>query len=89
MRLNRGKLEVFFELKKKDIGHELMYEFDVNNHLIIAGKTSCFDVSNGISPDERYVRIATGPDYASCAPISGMRMGSAGESMIVSVQVQQ
>ena len=48
-----------------------------------------FDVSNGISPDERYVRIATGLDYRDVAPISGMRRGSAGESMIVSVQVQQ
>jgi transglutaminase-like putative cysteine protease len=48
-----------------------------------------FDVSNGISPDERYVRIATGLDSRDAAPISGMRMGSASESMIVSLQVQQ
>ena len=48
-----------------------------------------FDVSNGISPDERYVRVATGRDYRDAAPVSGMRMGSANESMIVSVQVQQ
>ena len=48
-----------------------------------------FDVSNGISPDERYVRIATGLDYRGAAPVSGMRMGTSGESMIVSVQVQQ
>lgn len=48
-----------------------------------------FDVSNGISPDERYIRIATGLDYSNVAPISGMRRGSSNESMIVSVQVQQ
>lgn len=48
-----------------------------------------FDVSNGISPDERYVRIAVGLDYRDAAPVSGMRMGTANESMIVSVQVQQ
>lgn len=48
-----------------------------------------FDVSNGISPDERYVRIATGLDSREAAPISGMRLGSASESMIVSLQVQQ
>ncbi|MGI9363670.1 MAG: transglutaminase family protein [Rhizobiaceae bacterium] len=48
-----------------------------------------FDVSNGISPDERYVRIATGLDYRGAAPVSGMRLGTSGESMIVSVQVQQ
>lgn len=48
-----------------------------------------FDVSNNISPDERYVRIATGLDYKEAAPISGMRFGDSTESMIVSLQVQQ
>lgn len=48
-----------------------------------------FDVSNGISPDERYVRVATGLDYADAAPVSGMRFGEGVESMIVSLQVQQ
>ncbi|MFT6009030.1 MAG: transglutaminase-like putative cysteine protease, partial [Parasphingorhabdus sp.] len=48
-----------------------------------------FDVSNGYSPDERYVRIATGLDYREASPISGMRYGSASEDMIVTLQVQQ
>lgn len=48
-----------------------------------------FDVSNGISPDERYVRVATGLDYKAAAPVSGMRFGASGESMTVSLQVQQ
>lgn len=48
-----------------------------------------FDVSNGISPDERYVRIAVGRDAREASPISGMRRGPANETMIVSVQVQQ
>jgi len=48
-----------------------------------------FDVSNDISPDERYVRIATGLDYKDAAPISGMRYGDSSESMTVSLQVQQ
>lgn len=48
-----------------------------------------FDVSNGISPDERYVRIATGLDSKEASPISGLRLGSAAESMIVSLQIQQ
>jgi len=48
-----------------------------------------FDVSNGISPDERYVRVATGLDYRGAAPISGMRFGDSGESLTVSLQVQQ
>lgn len=48
-----------------------------------------FDVANGISPDERYVCIATGLDYAEAAPVSGMRLGEANESLAVEVQVQQ
>jgi transglutaminase-like putative cysteine protease len=48
-----------------------------------------FDVSNGISPDARYVRVATGLDYRGAAPISGMRYGNASEDMTVSLQVQQ
>lgn len=48
-----------------------------------------FDVSNGYSPDERYVRIATGRDSSDASPISGVRLGAAAESMIVSLQIQQ
>ncbi len=46
-----------------------------------------FDVSNGISPDERYVRVATGLDYTDAAPISGIRQGSGGEAMSVRLSV--
>lgn len=48
-----------------------------------------FDVSNHISPDERYVRVATGLDYSSAAPISGLTFGGQNESICVDVQVQQ
>ncbi|MEL6505026.1 MAG: transglutaminase family protein [Pseudomonadota bacterium] len=48
-----------------------------------------FDISNGISPDERYVRIGHGMDFRDCAPVLGMRKGGASESMVVSLQVQQ
>ncbi|MEE2525539.1 transglutaminase family protein [Hyphobacterium sp. HN65] len=48
-----------------------------------------FDVSNRISPDERYVRIASGLDYREAAPISGFVFGGGKESMIVTLQVQQ
>ncbi len=48
-----------------------------------------FDISNGISPDERYVRVATGRDARDAAPAEGMRVGDASEHMIVSLQVQQ
>ena len=48
-----------------------------------------FDVSNGVCPDERYVRLAIGRDAQDAAPISGLRAGAGDESMIVSLQVQQ
>lgn len=48
-----------------------------------------FDVSNGVSPDEKYVRLAVGRDAHDAAPIAGLRMGSAEETLMVSLQVQQ
>lgn len=48
-----------------------------------------FDVSNGISPDEHYVRVATGLDYRDAAPTSGIRIGDAQESLTVAVRVEQ
>ena len=48
-----------------------------------------FDVSNGISPDERYARLAIGCDASDAAPVKGMRMGDGNESLIVTLQVQQ
>lgn len=48
-----------------------------------------FDVSNGISPDTRYVRVATGLDYAEAAPVSGTRIGGASEELDVRIEVVQ
>lgn len=48
-----------------------------------------FDVSNGVSPDERYVRLAIGRDASDAGPISGLRHGRADETLDVSLQVQQ
>ncbi len=48
-----------------------------------------FDVSNIISPDDRYIRIASGRDSREASPIKGMRIGAANESLIVSLQIQQ
>lgn len=48
-----------------------------------------FDISNGISPDARYVRVATGRDYRDAAPITGIRYGARDESMHVRLAVEQ
>lgn len=48
-----------------------------------------FDVSNGISPDPRHVRIATGADYNEAAPISGLSYGGGEQQMRVHLAVEQ
>lgn len=48
-----------------------------------------FDVSNGISPDGRYVRLATGRDYRDAMPVSGIRLGAAREELEVHITVEQ
>jgi len=48
-----------------------------------------FDISNGISPDPRYVRLATGRDYRDAAPITGISFGTLTEDLSVDVAVEQ
>lgn len=48
-----------------------------------------FDPPNDICPDTTHVRVATGLDYRDAAPISGTRFGAGGESLTVTVAVQQ
>ncbi len=48
-----------------------------------------FDVSNGISPDPRYVRVATGRDYRDAAPVTGISFGSTEQILTVGVAVEQ
>ncbi|MBA3054335.1 MAG: transglutaminase family protein [Sphingomonadales bacterium] len=48
-----------------------------------------FDVSNGISPDARYVRVASGRDYGEAAPVTGISFGSSASTLSVSLAVEQ
>lgn len=48
-----------------------------------------FDISNGISPDPRYVRVATGRDYRDAAPITGISYGTTSDILEVNVAVEQ
>ena len=48
-----------------------------------------FDISNGISPDPRYVRVATGRDYSEAAPITGISFGVGDETLHVALAVEQ
>ena len=52
-----------------------------------AGSASTFP--NGISPDERYVRLAVGLDYRCAMPVSGIRTGQGSEELAVHISVQQ
>ena len=48
-----------------------------------------FDVANDMSPDETYVRIATGRDHREAMPVSGIRLGQTEERLAMSVTVEQ
>ncbi len=48
-----------------------------------------FDVANGICTDQRYVRLASGLDFISAAPLRGSRRGGASEQLEVQVSAQQ
>lgn len=48
-----------------------------------------FDVSNGISPDERYVRVATGLDFKEASPVSGLIFGGAQAKLTVTLRVEE
>lgn len=48
-----------------------------------------FDISNGISPDTRYVRVATGRDYMEAAPVTGISYGAAEQHLKVALAVEQ
>ncbi|WP_126173501.1 transglutaminase family protein [Altericroceibacterium xinjiangense] len=48
-----------------------------------------FDVSNGISPDPRYVRLASGRDYREAAPVLGTSLGASAEGLTVNLAVEQ
>lgn len=47
-----------------------------------------FDVSNGICPDPRYVRVATGSDYRDAAPVTGISIGASDQVLTVGVAVE-
>lgn len=47
------------------------------------------DVSNGCRAGETYVRLATGLDYRTASPVTGMRSGGGVEGMATSVVVNQ
>lgn len=48
-----------------------------------------FDVSNKQCSDARYVRVATGLDYADAAPVTGTRIGGGDEELAVEIAVAQ
>jgi len=47
-----------------------------------------FDISNAISPDQRYIKLATGFDYADVIPVSGVRFGTGGERISTMITIE-
>ncbi len=48
-----------------------------------------FDPTNGISVTDAHVRVAVGLDYLGAAPIRGVRVGGTGESLGVTIHLDQ
>lgn len=48
-----------------------------------------FDIANSMCPNDGYIRVATGLDYAEAAPVTGMRRGSGAESLEVRLSVSE
>jgi transglutaminase-like putative cysteine protease len=48
-----------------------------------------FDAANAISTTDAHARVAVGLDYLGAAPVRGTRYGGGGETLIVSVKVEQ
>nr|MBA2238700.1 transglutaminase family protein [Lysobacter sp.] len=48
-----------------------------------------FDAANRLSPDERYVRVASGRDYRDAAPVRGVRLGGIAETLDVTVDITE
>jgi transglutaminase-like putative cysteine protease len=48
-----------------------------------------FDPANGIAATDAHIRVAVGLDYLGAAPIRGVRTGGTGESLAVTVRVDQ
>ena len=47
-----------------------------------------FDISNSISPDNRYVKLAVGFDYSDVIPISGIRVGDSDEKINTKIIIE-
>lgn len=48
-----------------------------------------FDASNGVCPDENYIRLGSGSDAVDAAPIRGLAKGRGSEDLEVDVSVEQ
>ena len=48
-----------------------------------------FDTSNGVAPNERYVRLGSGLNALDAAPIRGVAHGVGSESLTIDVSVQE
>ena len=48
-----------------------------------------FDPTNGICATDAHVRVAVGLDYLGAAPVRGTRYGGGGETLTVTVHVDQ
>ena len=48
-----------------------------------------FDISNAISPDDRYIKLATGFDYSDVVPLAVIRIGEGRETLMTSISLSR
>lgn len=48
-----------------------------------------FDAANGMSPNDAYIRVASGLDYLEAAPVKGLRRGGGEETLEVHLKMSQ
>jgi transglutaminase-like putative cysteine protease len=55
----------------------------------LARRWFSIDITHICPIDERHVRLAVGPDYAACPPVTGVRSGGGTERLEVQVEIRQ
>ena len=75
-------------LARPEAGEQEAAHAWVEVHVPDLGWTA-FDPTNGVSPDQNYIRVAVGLDYLDAAPVRGARRGGGREQLTVSVVARE
>lgn len=76
----------FFAEESPNLASHAWIDFcsDINKGLWIS-----IDITHACLTDARHIRLATGRDYYSAAPVKGVRSGGGGEELSASISIQR